>query len=480
MNCHFNGCKNLVKFFNNTEIKTFIQVGSSLEYGNKTSPQSENERCNPRGSYGLSKYKASNFLKNFGKLYNFPYIIIRPYQIYGPNQKKNRLIPQTIEACLKNKKFDCTDGLQKRDFLFIDDFVDLIKKILKNKKIRKEIFNVGYGKPIKVRNIIEKIKKIIKKGKPKYGSIKMRKDEILKLYPNTRKVKKFFNWTPKIPINIGLKKTIRHYNEMRKSDDLVSVIINCHNGEKYLKQCVESVIDQTYRNWEIIFLDNFSNDNSVFTINSYKDKRIKVYKTNKFLNLYKARNEAVKKSMGKYICFLDTDDYWEKSKIENQLYFIQENPEYAMIYSNYYIFNQKKNKKFLMSDYELPYGNIIKKILKDYSIGILTVFIKKEIFENQSFNPELSILGDFDFFVRISNDYKIGCIQKPLATYRVHENNYSKINIKKYIIELKNWIDKNEIIFKKKGLNLYNQKYLLLKLRLKKILNYFSFLEKYI
>ena len=265
-----------------------------------------------------------------------------------------------------------------------------------------------------------------------------------------------------------------------KSDDLVSVIINCHNGEKYLKQCIESVIDQTYRNWEIIFLDNFSNDNSVLTINSYKDKRIKVYKTNKFLNLYKARNEAVKKSMGKYICFLDTDDYWEKSKIENQLYFIQENPEYAMIYSNYYIFNQKKNKKFLMSDYELPYGNIIKKILKDYSIGILTVFIKKEIFENQSFNPELSILGDFDFFVRISNDYKIGCIQKPLATYRVHENNYSKINIKKYIIELKNWIDKNEIIFKKKGLNLYNQKYLLLKLRLKKILNYFSFLEKYI
>ena len=214
MNCHFNGCKNLVKFFNNTEIKTFIQVGSSLEYGNKTSPQSENERCNPRGSYGLSKYKASNFLKNFGKLYDFPYIIIRPYQIYGPNQKKNRLIPQTIEACLKNKKFDCTDGLQKRDFLFIDDFVDLIKKIIKNKKIRKEIFNVGYGKPIKVRNIIEKITKMIKKGKPMYGSIKMRKDEILKLYPNTRKVKKFFNWTPKISINIGLKKTIRHYNEI--------------------------------------------------------------------------------------------------------------------------------------------------------------------------------------------------------------------------------------------------------------------------
>ncbi len=255
-----------------------------------------------------------------------------------------------------------------------------------------------------------------------------------------------------------------------KPDDLVSVIINCHNGAKYLKECLESVIDQTYSNWEIVFFDNFSNDNSLFIINSYKDKRVKVYKTNRILNLYEARNEAIKKSMGKYICFLDTDDFWEKSKIENQLVFLKENPEYAMVYSNYYVFNQKKNKKFLMFDYELPKGKIIKKILKNYTIGILTVFIKKEIFKKNSFNPELSIIGDFDFFVRISNDYKIGCIQKPLATYRAHENNYSKKNIKKYISELKNWIDKNEISFKKKGLNLFNQKYLLIKLRLKKYL----------
>ncbi len=211
MNCHFHGCKNLVSVFKKKKIKTFIQVGSSLEYGNQSSPQSENKKCKPRGSYGLSKLKASDFLKSVGKIYDFPYIILRPYQIYGPKQKNNRLIPQTIEACLKNKKFDCSLGLQKRDFLYVGDFVELIKKIFKQIKLRKEIFNVGSGKPVSVKQIIKMIQSIIGLGKPQFGKITMRKDEINSLYPSIKKSKKKFNWTPKIKLKAGIKKTIQSY-----------------------------------------------------------------------------------------------------------------------------------------------------------------------------------------------------------------------------------------------------------------------------
>ena len=211
INCHFHGCKNLVSLFKRKKIKTFIQVGSSLEYGNQSSPQSENKRCKPRGSYGLSKLKASEFLKIVGKKYNFPYIILRPYQIYGPKQKNNRLIPQTIEACLKDKKFNCSPGLQKRDFLYVDDFVELIKKILKQKKIRKEIFNVGSGKPISVKFIIQMIQSSIGLGKPQFGKIPMRKDEINSLYPSIKKIKKKLSWLPKKKLKAGIKKTIQSY-----------------------------------------------------------------------------------------------------------------------------------------------------------------------------------------------------------------------------------------------------------------------------
>ena len=216
INCHFNGSKNLARIFLKKKIKSFIQIGSSLEYGNQKSPQIENHKCKPIGSYGQSKLKASELLKSYGKLYNFPYVILRPYQIYGPYQKKNRLISQTIIACLNNKKFDCTSGLQKRDFLYVNDFVELIKKILKYKKIRKETFNVGFGKPQTVKKVINIIKRQIKLGKPQFGKILMRKDEIDSLYPSIKKIEKKLNWRPKTNLNNGIKKTIRTYVKRKR------------------------------------------------------------------------------------------------------------------------------------------------------------------------------------------------------------------------------------------------------------------------
>lgn len=209
--CHFLGSKNAVKVFNSNKLKTFIQVGTSLEYGKMKSPQKEKKLCNPISVYGISKYKASKFIQNFKKTKNFPYIILRPYQIYGPNQKKNRLIPQTIDACLKNQNFNCTSGKQLRDFIYIDDFCKLILKIIKKKNIRREIFNVGSGKPVTVKFVIKKIHSLIKKGNPNFDFIKMRPDESQNLYPSIKKVKNKFGWYPKVTLIKGLKKTIFSY-----------------------------------------------------------------------------------------------------------------------------------------------------------------------------------------------------------------------------------------------------------------------------
>ena len=118
---HVNGCKNLVKIFIKKKIRTFVQIGSSAEYGSSKSPQSEMNHTNPTGSYEKYKLAATKFLKNL-KI-SFPFVILRPYQVYGPYQDNNRLIPFIINSCLQNKKFPCTTGVQFRDFLYIDDFV---------------------------------------------------------------------------------------------------------------------------------------------------------------------------------------------------------------------------------------------------------------------------------------------------------------------------------------------------------------------
>ena len=257
---------------------------------------------------------------------------------------------------------------------------------------------------------------------------------------------------------------------MKKDNSLtVSIIMNCHNGETFLKQSIDSIINQSFKNWELIFFDNVSDDNSLEIVDSFNDKRIKVFKSEKFINLYHARNEAIQKAKGKYICFLDTDDYWERNKIEEQVNFLENNSNFEMVYSNFYTI-KKDNTKYIQNNYNLPEGKIVKDLLKKYSIGILTACIKKKIFENILFDEKTNIIGDFDFFVKLSCDYNIGCIQKPLAFYRDHENNLSKKKLGVYINELKYWIKNNNKRYKKLGISLINIKILLFKLRLKNFL----------
>ena len=214
---HYTGCKNLATIFLNKKIIKFIQIGSCIENGKSKSPQKEimiRKENLINSTYGLAKYKASKYLLNLYKNFNFPVVILRLYLVYGPNQDLNRFLPIVISNCIKNSKFPCSEGNQNRDFLYIDDFIDLIEKFLNKKTFfNGEIFNIGSGKPKNIKQIIKLTNKIIKGGNPLYGKIKLRKDELINLYPNIQKIKKYTNWRPKTNFNYGLKKTINYYEK---------------------------------------------------------------------------------------------------------------------------------------------------------------------------------------------------------------------------------------------------------------------------
>ena len=167
---------------------------------------------------------------------------------------------------------------------------------------------------------------------------------------------------------------------MKKKFPLISIIINCFNGEKFLSQSIKTVFDQTYSNWEIIFWDNKSTDKSKEIIKSFKDSRIKYFYSKKFNTLYKSRNLAINKAKGDYICFLDTDDLWKKGKIKDQLKIMKKN-KCDILYSNYLIKNDNKKtlKKRNKNSINKNYLNDTQKLLNDYSIGILTVMVKRSL-----------------------------------------------------------------------------------------------------
>jgi len=205
------GVVNLAKVFYKKKIKKFIQIGSSVEYGKIKAPQSEHQHGLPNSPYALAKLAATQFLLMIHNTKKFPVTILRFFQVYGPKQDENRFLPQIIKGCLSNKKFLTSHGNQVRDFCHIKDVVNAIFLALVSKQAEGEIFNIGSGKPKKIKYVINKIIKIVGKGKAQFGKIEYRENENMWLYPNIKKARIKLKWIPKINFNNGIKNVISSY-----------------------------------------------------------------------------------------------------------------------------------------------------------------------------------------------------------------------------------------------------------------------------
>ena len=231
--------------------------------------------------------------------------------------------------------------------------------------------------------------------------------------------------------------------------NLVSIIMNCHNGDKYLREAINSIFKQTYKNWELIFFDNASKDNSAKIIKSYKDKRIKYYYS-EYISLGRARKKALNLCKGEFISILDCDDYWSSEKLKLQIEELKKNPDIGVSFSNSYFF--KNNKKKPLYDKPPLDGYILKSLLKRYYISFDTVIIKKKYLDklNQKFDQKFNIIHDLDILIRLSMITKFKYLNKKLSCWRIHENSFSqnKISI----------VNKEKKIFLKKLQKILNSK----------------------
>jgi len=247
----------------------------------------------------------------------------------------------------------------------------------------------------------------------------------------------------------------------------VSIIMNCFNGETYLKESIDSILSQTYKNWELIFWDNKSQDKSAEIFKGYEDKRFKYFYATEHTTLYKARNLAIEKARGDYIAFLDTDDLWDENKLELQMHYFS-NPEVGVVYSNCWILKKSKKKKLYVKKM-LPCGEIFEQLIDSYNVGILTVVMRKTSYLKliKKFDERFWIAGDFDLFMRLSKICLFEAIQKPLASYRLHDNNLSRLSKGKELVEFEIWLKENKL-----NLNEFQIKKLKKKFDYMKFINY--------
>ena len=218
----------------------------------------------------------------------------------------------------------------------------------------------------------------------------------------------------------------------------ISVIVNCYNGEKFIFKSVNSILNQTHSNYEVIFFNNASTDNSENIIKKFKNKKIKIFKSKKLLKLYNARNKAIKHATGQFIAFLDVDDWWNKNKLEKQLRaMLKENSE--ICFSNFFIHKNKKKKLFKDTKEKQLINK--KEFLNNYPVSISSLMIKKKLFDKNKFNTKYEIIGDFDLVIRLIKKYKFSYIKNPLLHYRDHNNNRTKIKFLLRLKEMDYWIN---------------------------------------
>ncbi len=217
--------------------------------------------------------------------------------------------------------------------------------------------------------------------------------------------------------------------------------MNCFNGEQFLREAIDSVVAQTYENWEIIFWDNQSSDGSAQIVTRYADSRIKYFRAPTHTSLYEARNYAIAKSAGDLIAFLDVDDWWAPTKLEYQVPLFEDR-SVGLASGNYWIEHTLRGSRFKAHNRAIPSGSVLDDLLRSYFVCMVTLVVRRSAFDGLEYgcDPRFSIIGDFDLVVRLASRWKLGFVQEPIAHYRLHGGNLSRVLRGRYIEEVEMWL----------------------------------------
>jgi len=212
----------------------------------------------------------------------------------------------------------------------------------------------------------------------------------------------------------------------------VSVIMNCYNGAEYLREALDSVYSQTFNDWEIVFWDNASTDQSLEIARSYGD-RVRVFCNQATIPLGEARNSAMSEARGEFIAFLDTDDAWYPRKLERQLPLFDSRREVGLVHSDVVCVQQSdgtKTNHFARLGHAPRRGSVFGYLLRHNAIAMPSVVLRAEALCRQTewFDPRFEIYPDFDLFRRIAYEWECDYIDEPLAMYRIHEKSSSSRN----------------------------------------------------
>jgi len=262
---------------------------------------------------------------------------------------------------------------------------------------------------------------------------------------------------------------IEKLKKIKDKEQKVSVVMPAYNASDYIKEAIDSVLNQTYSNFELIIIDDASTDNTWEIIKSYDDKRIRPYKNEENLKIVKTRNKGfdLVSNNSKYIAIMDSDDICMPKRLKKEVNFLEKNKEYGLVGSHLIIINEN-SKKIGKRKYFTNYEDIKKNILVKNPIAQPSVMIRKKVIDEVSgYTSEgYDRSRDYDLWIRIFDKYKIINIDDYLLKYRVFseqgKSTHLKETLKSTIQIQKKWLFKKKYFNFKAFLNLILEYILLL------------------
>ena len=218
---------------------------------------------------------------------------------------------------------------------------------------------------------------------------------------------------------------------IKKNGPLVSVNMVSYNSEKYIGKSIQSILNQTYKNFELIIVNDGSNDNTLTEINNFSDSRIKVINNNKNLGIPYARNIAINASIGKYIAIQDSDDVSLENRLRVQVSFLENNLDFGLIGSKTEMIDSNDKRLNRIQSLELSENETKVMLFFKNCFTHSSVMYRKNNLKKVMFNHNFKITQDYDAIIKISRESKVKNCGEVLVQYRHHANSISNNNLEK-------------------------------------------------
>ena len=206
------GTVNLLQALDGTAYRRFVYLGTSEIYGDIDVPFREDAVVNPISPYSVSKYAGERYCRMFHQGRGWPVVMIRPFNAYGPAQTPDRVIPEIIGRALRGDELKMTQGLQTREFNYVEDLADGIIRAGTVAGIEGELFNLGCGEEISMRDLATMILELLGNPiEPKFGALPERPTEIMRMFCDNTRARELLGWSPRHTLRDGLAKTIEWY-----------------------------------------------------------------------------------------------------------------------------------------------------------------------------------------------------------------------------------------------------------------------------